>query len=178
MIIENAKKDADIIIFTAKKKEKEIIELAIIQAEEIKKKSDSEIRFAARQFISGLKQQVIKLITTKQTEILIKKAFKDDNFIKQIILTIVKNWDFKNPEKVDVKLLLPLKQEKMLEEFFRRKGKAFLDSGSEIYFDSNLKSGFRIESKDGSYYISFTDKVFENYFKNYLKPQTKKMLFE
>ena len=178
LIIANANKEADNIISSARGKEKEIAEEAIKQADELKINSDSEIRLAARQFVSNLKQQIAGLITTAQTEGPVKEAFKDDEFVKNIILTIIKNWNPQKPEELNIKLLLPLKEEEGLMDFFNSKAKKLLDSGLEINFEPNIKSGFKIGPKDGSYHISFTDKDFDNYFKYYLKDKTKKMLFE
>lgn len=178
LIIANANKEADNIISSARGKEKEIAEEAIKQADELKINSDSEIRLAARQFVSNLKQQIAALITAAQTEGPVKEAFKDDEFVKNIILTIIKNWNPQKPEELNIKLLLPLKEEEGLMDFFNSKAKKLLDSGLEINFEPNIKSGFKIGPKDGSYHISFTDKDFDNYFKYYLKDKTKKMLFE
>jgi len=177
-IIAIAKKEADSIINAAKNKEKDSIEQAEKQAVEIKKNADSEIRLAARQFISNLKQQITGLITTSQVEVPVKDAFKDEKFVKNIILTVIKNWNPQKPEELNISLLLPQKEEKELTDFFNNKAKELLDSGLEINFEPNIKSGFRIGPKDGSYYISFTDKDFENYFKNYLKDRTRKMIFD
>ena len=178
LIIANAKKEADNIINAAKNGEKEIAEQAQKQADELKKNMDSEIRLAARQFISNLKQQITGLITIEQVEIPVKDAFKDEEFVKNIILTIIKNWNPQKPEEFNISLLLPQKEEKELTDFFNNKAKELLDSGLEINFEPNIKSGFKIGPKDGSYYISFTDKDFENYFINYLKDRTKKMIFD
>jgi len=178
VIIANAKKEADNIINSAKNKEKNIAEQAQKQADELKKNADSEIRLAARQFISNLKQQITGLITTAQVETPVKDAFKDEEFVKNVILTIIKNWNPQKPEEFNISLLLPQKEEKKLTDFFNNKAKELLDSGLEINFKPNIKSGFKIGPKDGSYYISFTDKDFENYFINYLKDKTKKMIFD
>ena len=178
LIIANAKKEADNIINAAKNKEKNIAEQAQKQADELKKNADSEIRLAARQFISNLKQQISALITTGQVEAPVKDAFKDKEFVKNIIFTIIKNWNPQKPEEFNISLLLPQKEEKELTDFFNNKAKELLDSGLEINFEPNIKSGFKIGPKDGSYYISFTDKDFENYFINYLKDRTKKMIFD
>ena len=177
-IIAKAKIEADSIINAAKNKEKDRIEQAEKQAVEIKKNADSEIRLAARKFISNLKQQITGLITTAQVEVPVKDAFKDEKFVKNIILTVIKNWNPQKPEELNISLLLPQKEEKELTDFFNNKAKELLDSGLEINFEPNIKSGFKIGPKDGSYYISFTDKDFENYFKSYLKDRTKKMIFD
>ena len=177
-IIANAKKEADNITNAAKNREKEISEQAQKQADEHKKNADSEIRLAARQFISNLKQQITGLITTAQVEVPVKDAFKDETFVKNIILIIIKNWNPQKPEELNIRLLLPQKDEKEFTEFFNNKAKELLNAGLEINFEPNIKSGFKIGPKDGSYYISFTDKDFKNYFKNYLKERTKKMIFD
>lgn len=187
--VEKAKKEAELIIADAKKKSEDIlnsarqekkdsIEQAKKQADELKKNADSEMRLAARQFISKLKQQITALITTAQVETPVKDAFKDEKFVKNIILTVIKNWNPQKPEEFNISLLLPQKEEKELTDFFNNKAKELLDSGLEINFEPNIKSGFKIGPKDGSYYISFTDKDFENYFINYLKDRTKKMIFD
>ncbi|MCK5466511.1 DivIVA domain-containing protein [Candidatus Parcubacteria bacterium] len=177
LILSNAKKEADNIIDAAKNKEKGIAEQAQKQANELKKNTDSEMRLAARQFISNLKQQISRLITAVQVESPVREAFNDKRFVESIILTIIKNWNPQKPEELNISLLLPQNEEKELIDFFNSKAKEFLDSGLEIDFDPNIKSGFKIGPKDGSYYISFTDKDFENYFKNYLKDRTRKMIF-
>ena len=177
LILSNAKKEANNIIDEAISKEKDIAEQAQKQAEELKKNTVSEIRLAARQFISNLKQQISKLITTAQVESPVREAFNDTKFVESIILTIIKNWNPQNPEDLNISLLLPQKEEKQLADFFNNKAYDLLDSGLEINFDPTIKSGFKIGPKDSSYYISFTDKDFENYFKNYLKDRTRKMLF-
>ena len=55
-IIDSAKKEAEGILKAAKQKEAQIIDQAKIDAEEIRKNTDSELKLAARQFLSKLKQ--------------------------------------------------------------------------------------------------------------------------
>lgn len=178
LIIGKAQKEADSIINNAKKKEIEIVTNAQNQAVENITKSSTEIRLAGRQFISNLKQQINTLITTFQVEKPVNEAFENDGFMHDIILTIINNWDPKKPEELNISQLLPQKKEKKLRGFFNKKAKHLLDSGLEIKFDASIENGFKIGPKDGTYHISFTDKDFENYFKTYLKPKTKKMLFD
>jgi len=177
-ILEEANKDASEIITQAKNKEKEIIEQAEYRASEITKKSESEMQLSAKQAISKLKQQITDLVLSKQVETPVRDAFKDTEFVKNIILTLIKNWNPQKPEELNVNLLLPKKDEKEFKHFFENKAKQYLNSGLEINFDTNIKSGFKIAPKNGSYIISFTDTDFENYFKNYIRKNTKQLLFE
>jgi len=187
--VEKAKKDAELIITQAKKKANTIIKSAEsnanntikhaeMQAAEIKKNTDSEIQLAARQFISSLKQQISQLIITRQVEMPVKNAFKDDDFVKNIILTMIRSWNPQESTQLDIRLLLPKKDEKELTDFFNNKARKLLDAGLDINFEPKLTNGFRIGPKEGNYYIGFTDKDFENYFKNYLKEKTRKIIFD
>jgi len=177
-IIAEAKKEAADIIKSAKKQESEILDQANIQATEFKKNTDSELQLAARQFISKFKQQITELITVKQVEPAVKEAFTDVEFVKNIILTLIKNWNPQKPEDLNLSILLPEKDKKEFSDFFENKAKNVLNQGIEIQFDSKITEGFKIGPKDGSYIINFTDKNFENYFKGYVKDRTKKLLFD
>ncbi|MDA3894219.1 MAG: hypothetical protein PF517_21375 [Salinivirgaceae bacterium] len=178
LIILSAKKEAENIIKTAKTKELEIVDQMQKYTLELKQNTEAEIRLAARQFTSNLKQQISELITNAQIEAPVKEAFNDKEFVQNIMLTIIKNWNPQNPDEMNISLLLPEKDEKELNNFFISKAKTHLNSGLEINFLPSMKSGFKIGPKDGSYYISFTDTDFENYFKNYLKEKTKQLLFD
>ncbi len=177
-IIDVANKKAEEIIGRAQEREQDIVDGAQKQAEKMKMNSESELRLAAQQFISNLKQEIAKLVVSKQTEGVISESFKDDAFIKDIILALIKNWNPHKPEELNIKLLLPVTDQEKLMDYFNTKGKNLLDAGLEIDFETNVKNGFRIEPKEGGYYISFTDADFEKYFKHYLKDKTKKLLFE
>ena len=177
-IIAEAKNKADEIIESAKKRELEIIEQAKNQSAEFKKNTDSEIQLAARQFMSKLKQQITNIVTAAQIELPVKDAFKDSEFIKSIILTLIKNWNPQKPEEFKLNILLPEKDKKEFSEFFDTKAITVLNSGIDVKFDGKIEGGFKIGPKDDSFIISFSDIDFENYFKGYLKEKTKKLLFE
>ncbi len=174
-IVEKAKKEADEIIKSAKQKEKEIIEQANKKADEIKDNINTEIQLAAKQSISKIKQQIANIVTSKQVENPVKTAFKDDEFIKQMILEVLKNWDINNLQSLE--LILPEEKEADINNFFNNKAKELLDKGLEINFSQNIKSGFKIINQNKNYLISFTEQDFVNYFKKQLKDKTKKMLF-
>ena len=177
-IIADSKKEAAEIIKSAKKEELVILEETKRKAAELKKNTDSEIQLAARQFMSNFKQQITNVITTSQVEPPVKTAFNDNEFVKNIILLIIKNWNPQKPEDLKLSILLPQKDEKELTDFFESQAIKTLNQGVDIQFDAKTTNGFKIGPKDGSYKISFSDKDFENYFKGYIKDRTKNLLFE
>lgn len=161
-----------------KSKEKEIAEEIQKKAEELKKNTDSELRLAARQFISTLKHQISNEIVNAQVEATVQEAFTDKDFSQNIILSMLNKWNPENAEAISISLLLPKDEETELNEFFNNKAKEILNSGLDINFIPTIKNGFKIAPKNSSYHINFTDESFENYFKHYLKEKTKKLIFD
>lgn len=177
-IIADAKVQAGEIINSAKKEQQVLLDKAQKHADELKQKTNTELQLAGRQFMSKLKQQITQIISTSQVKGQFKNTLSDNDFIKEILLHIVKNWNPQKSEDINLKVLLSEQKEKELMAFFESKARDTLDKGVQIKFDSNINSGFKIGPKDGSYFLSFTDKDFENYFKSYIKDRTKQLLFD
>lgn len=177
-IVAEAKKKAEDIVHSALKEKEKIIGEAQKQADELISKTETELQLAARQFTSKLKQQITAIVTTSQVGESVKEAFDDIGFMKEMIMTIIENWNPQKHGEPALQLLLPEKDKEKLTRFFDSKVNEILDRGVEIKFDPKTKNGFKIGPADGSYVISFTDKDFENYFIGYFKDRTKKLLFE
>ena len=175
-LISEAKKEAENLKNKAKKEAEQIVEKAEKDAQELRKNVESEVKLSARQALATIKQQITELIAVKAADEPVKEAFKDKDFIKNIIETTIKNW---NPGKdaFDLQLLLPKEDEKNLGTYFEKKQKELLKGSLEIRFDDKLNAGFKIGPKDGRFLISFTDEDFENFFKNYLRPRTTQLLY-
>ncbi len=176
-IIKNAKSEATNIISNAKKEADKIIADARKKSSELQKNTESELKLSSKQAINALKQKTTDLINGTIVKNTVDKAFNDKEFIKGIILTVIKNWTSGTAESADLSVLLPTKDEKELKDYFAKSAKNLMDKGLEIKFDDTLKSGFQISPKDGSYKVSFTDKDFENFFIQYLRPRLIELLF-
>jgi V/A-type H+/Na+-transporting ATPase subunit E len=177
-IIKEAKAEADKIKKNAEKKAKGIIEEAEQKSEEIKKNVHAELELASKQTVRKVKQQITDLITSKVIDEPVKKAFDDEKFVKEIIETIIKNWDPQKKESVDLSVLLPEKLEKEFEKYFKAKTGKELNAKLELTFSEAVKGGFKIGPADNSYKISFAEEDFINFFKSYLRPKTGEMLFQ
>jgi len=175
IIISEAKTKAEEILNEAKKQAAEIVKKAQDDSEEIQKKTETELQLSARQFISTIKQQITELITAKQVEDQVRKAYADRDFIKKLILTTLQNW--KRDSDEDLRILLPEKYKSEIDTFLDTSALEAMDKSVEVGFDSQIDSGFRIGPANGGYIISFTDKDFINYFKHYTKDRTRKLLF-
>jgi len=176
-IINKAKAEAKEIVRKAKAEADKIINDANKNSEEIKHNIESEMKLSVNQTISSIKQQITNLITFKAVKEALDKDLEDKDFIKNIIIKIVENWNPAGSEKIDLNLLLPEKDRNNLGKYFQSKEAAILKAGINVSFDENITSGFKIGPKDNSFVLSFTEEDFENFFKSYLRPRTNQLLF-
>jgi V/A-type H+-transporting ATPase subunit E len=177
MIINQAHAQAKDIIAKAKAEEQRILSEASRKAKEIKDNSESELRIAMRQALNSMKQQVAELINAKVMESSVRGLSSEPAFMKELILSIAKNWSAGSSGAVDLTVILPAGREKELHDYFLAGAGKSMASGLELKFDARLKSGFEIGPANGSYRISFTDEVFESFFKEYLRPRIMDYLF-
>lgn len=176
-IIDKARKEADAMLTEAKKESKSILDEARKKAEELRKNGESELKLSARQSVNALKQKIVDLVNGEAVHAAVKDAFQDSDFMKKMLEITLKNW-IASPEKpADLTVLLPEKDASTVEQYFARTAKTLLDKGLAFKPDAELKAGFQIVPGDGSYKMSFTDKDFENFFKQYLRPRLMKLLF-
>lgn len=176
-ILSGAGKQAEDLLAQANRQADEIIKNAQKEAATLHKNSLSELKLAGRQAISDLKQKIAGLIETGIVQPETKGAFKDIAFTQELIQTIVKNWNPRESENVELSILLPAASKKEFESFFNEKAKGLLDKGLEVNFSERMKSGFKVGPKEGGYMISFADDDFENFFKAYLRPRLIDMLY-
>jgi len=176
-VIKDAERKAAKIREEAERDAAEMRKQAQEDAEELKRNVASELELSAEQAISALKQQVAGLVASKAISEPVEKAFSDETFVKNMILTLTEKWQPAENGAADLSVLLPPDQQQALEQYFSSKSKEALDRGFRLGIDQQLDKGFRIGPADGSYVISFTDKDFETFFMDYLRPRTKALLF-
>lgn len=177
-ILANAKKEAQETISRANREADDILARTEKEAEELKKNTLNELQLSARQAISDLKQRLVGLIETKIIKPETSAVFKDSGFVAEVIKTIVKNWNPNSGDPIHLKLILPARQQKELEDYFKAKASDLLSKNLEISFSDKLKGGFKIGPKDGGFLVSFSDDDFENFFQAYLRPKLIELLFE
>ncbi|PLX12589.1 MAG: V-type ATP synthase subunit E [Marinilabiliales bacterium] len=176
-ILAEAKSEAEKIKQEAEKEAKKIIETAEKKSAEIKKNVDAELNLAAKQSVRNVQQRITDMIVAKVIDEPVKKAFNDEKFVKEIIETVVKNWNPQKNETIDLSVLLPADLEKEFSKFFTAKSGKELNANLELSFSDSIKGGFKVGPADGSYKISFSEEDFENFFKSYLRPKTIEMLY-
>lgn len=181
--VEKGKQEAEKIIAEANVQKKQILDEATAKAQEIiataekqsaemRSHTEAELKLFAAQAIEALKTEITNLITDKLASDNVKAAMQDQTFIQKIIVELVRNWS-KNE-----KLTIGVQNSKELETYIASNAKDILDKGLKIESVNGIKSGFTLSPEDGSYKVKFGEEEFIEYFKEFLRPQVQKLLFQ
>ena len=173
-LLSQAHKEADELIKKAQEEAAAIIENAKKEAAGYKTKVEGDVKMASTQALQATRAGIEGLIVAKAVEP-VKEQLSGAAFLKEIILTVAKN--FNAQESTDLALILPEKLQKELEPFVKGELAQTLGKGVEASFSKKMAGGFKIGPKDGSYFISLTDEAFQDLIGEYLRPATKKILF-
>lgn len=181
--VEKGKQEAEKIIAEANAQKKQILDEATAKAQEIiataekqsaemRSHTEAELKLFAAQAIEALKTEITNLITDKLVSENVKVAMQDQTFIQKIIVELVRNWS-KNE-----KLTIGVQNSKDIENYIASNAKDILDKGLKIESVNGIKSGFTLSPEDGSYKVKFGEEEFIEYFKEFLRPQVQKLLFQ
>ena len=176
-ILGKAKAESGKIVADARKEAERIIAEAAKEAQELKTKTENDIKMASVQSFSAIRQEIENAIILKTLSGPVDAAVNDNDFIKEIILSIVTAFNPASSEPVSLEMLLPEAKKAELEKFVRSKVEKLCTGGIEVRFSKAIDNGFRIGPKDEGYLISFTDEDFKAIISEYLRPKTRKLLF-
>lgn len=170
-IINEAKALSNRIIEDAKNKAREIVAAAEKEAKELKSNTEAELKLYASQAIEALKTEIINLVTDKLAKSNVKAAFEDKEFMQKVILELVKNW------ARDEKLVIGVENAEALKNYIAANAKGLLEKGLKIESVSGIKTGFILAPEDSTYKVKFGEEEFVEYFKEFLRPQIRELLF-
>lgn len=169
-----AQQEADAILKSAQQKAESIISEAQRRADELRRNTESEVKLAQTQAIGAVKSSIETLISAKVAEPAVKEVFADKDFVAELIKKAAEG--FASKGSGDIKVVLSEADLKALESRVDKSFKAEMANG--LTFEAGaVKSGFRIGPKDGSYFISFTEQDFAEFFKSYMRSKTAELIF-
>ena len=158
--VEEAKKEAEQIVVSAKK-----------ETHEWKSNTESELKLFASQAVEALKSEITNLVTGKLSASNVKAALEDKTFMQKLITELVQNWS-KNET-----LTIGVENSEELKQYISENAKYLLDKGLKIESVNGLKTSFILSPEDGSYRVKFGEEEFIEYFREFLRPQIQKLLF-
>ena len=176
-LVADAKAEARKIVAEARAEAEEIVKKAEAKAEDVSKNTMTEISLAGKQAVGRIKSEIASLIIAKSTAKGVKEATMDPAFIKEMLLSVARNWNGKDSSKVELKALLPQAERERLDASFEQSAKELLAAGIEVGYSDQVQTGFKVGAKDGGYYISFSDADFDALLKEYLREKVSRMLY-
>ena len=177
VLLLQAREEAANILANARKEASELISGANLAAEEAKKNAETEIKMAFRQLEAEVKLRISGLVVSKTLSEPVAKGMNDVAFVQSLIAEAVAGFNPEGQEPISLSVLLPASKQSEFKAFAEAQTARSLQGGLEITFDKSIQAGFKIGRKDEGYYISFTDKDFENLFACFLRPHLKNLLF-
>lgn len=180
--VDKGNAEAEKIIAAAQEKAAKIVADAKVQAEEIEaaarkeakgveENTKSEIRMYAAQTLNALKSEVVNVVGDKVVKEAAAEVAGDKDFMNEFILKLAEKWG------AGEDIVISTADAASLKALFAKKAKALLDKGVKIEQVNGQKALFTLQPVDGSYKVSFGEAEFEEFFKNFLRPQLVEMIF-
>ncbi len=170
-IVASANEKAAQIIAEAKAKAEEILASAKKDAKGVEENTKNEIKMYAAQAINALKGEIANVICQKVVGEVTADVVNDKKFMNEFMLKMAEKWG------ANEDIVISTADAASLKALFQQKAKALLDKGVKIEQVNGQKALFTVQPADGSYKVNFGEAEFEEYFKNFLRPQLVEMLF-
>ena len=170
-LVSNAREEAAKILEEARKEADAIVAAARKTATETAENTQSEIKLFAGQAINALKTEITSLLTNQVVSEAVKGFVADKDYLNKFIVSLATQWAASEP------IVISTADAEGLKKYFAANAKAVLDKGVKIEQVNGSKTLFSISPADGSYKVNFGEEEFENYFKDFLRPQLVEMLF-
>ena len=176
--VEKGNEEAQRLISSARDEAAKIVEeaesiLAVARksAKETAENTQSEIKLFAGQAVNALKTEIATLLTNEVVSESVKGFVADKEYLNKFIVSLAAQWS------ANESIVISTADAEGLKKYFAANAKALLDKGVRIEEVNGTKSLFTISPADGSYKVNFGEEEFENYFKDFLRPQLVEMLF-
>lgn len=170
-IVASANDKAAQIVADAKAKAEEIIAAAKKDAKGVEENTKNEIKMYAAQAVNALKSEIANVVCQKIVSETTAEVVGNKDFMNEFMLKMAEQWG------AGENIVISTADAASLKALFLKKAKSLLDKGVKIEQVNGQKALFTVQPADGSYKVNFGEAEFEEYFKNFLRPQMVEMLF-
>ena len=170
-LVSNAREEAAKILEDARKEAEAIVTAARKTATETAENTQAEIKLFAGQAVNALKTEVASLLTNQVVTDAVKGFVADKDYLNKFIVSLATQW------VANEEIVISTSDAEGLKKYFAANAKSLLDKGVKVEQVNGNKTLFSISPADGSYKVNFGEEEFENYFKDFLRPQLVEMLF-
>lgn len=176
-LLQKANVEAETILAQAKAEAERIIAQANKEADELKTKVTADVKMAATQSIAVTKQEIEQMVVTQAAAQGVKANLTNAEFVKELIMSVVKAFNPQNASPVALDLIIPEALKAQVEPFVQNEINQQFQGEVKIDYSKKMNGGFKVAPRDGGYLLQFTDDEFTQLIANYLRPATKKILF-
>lgn len=170
-IVASANDKAAQIVADAKAKAEEIIAAAKKDAKGVEDNTKNEIKMYAAQAVNALKSEIANVVCQKIVSETTAEVVGNKDFMNEFMLKMAEKWG------AGEDIVISTADAASLKALFLKKAKSLLDKGVKIEQVNGQKALFTVQPADGSYKVNFGEAEFEEYFKNFLRPQLVEILF-
>lgn len=171
--LDDAKAKAAQIVKDAQSQAEKIIADAEKKAADIAAESASDVKTASFQALEATRNDIINAISAKIVDAPVEKALASDEFTKELIMTVARNFSTEGAKQMSI----VLGENSKLQAYVEKEVSAAVGEGIDVSLSKNVGGGLRIGPADGSYYISLSEDTFKQLICEYLRPITRKTLF-
>lgn len=172
-IISKAESRREEILSGAHREAKEIIQDAEKEVMAMKERAEAEIRTSVTNAGEALKSEITNLLTNQSVDAGVNEALKDPDVLRSVVLKMAERMVSDGGNGVEIST----EDAESLRAFFQSKAADLLDKGVTIESVNGKKNTFEIAPKDGGYKMTVSPEAFSEYFKDFLRPRMRELLY-
>jgi len=169
-IIEAAEAEKAALLKKAQQEAEKIVADAKKSAEELNRNTQSELQLYAGRAVEALKSEIASLVTDKVVSAAVGETVNNE-WLQKLMLTLATDWVTKE------NVVIQTADAKALTQYFAARAKDLLGKGVQIEQVSGKPTAFAIMPADKGYKVQFGEAEFAAYFKEFLRPQLVKLIF-
>ena len=174
-LLSEAREQAAGIVAQAKEQAAKILSDAQKAADDLKTRTEGDIKMASTQTLAALRQQIAEMVETKAVGSKVDDTLSDKEFVGKLISTVAGAFKADGGAAA-LDVILPQQMKDQLQDFLAKNIDKTLAGSLSFGFSDDFAGGFRIAPKDKGYYLDFTDESFRDLLGEYLRPATAKHL--
>jgi V/A-type H+/Na+-transporting ATPase subunit E len=173
-IVEAAKESAQKTVDDAERNAREIIAAANAEREKIAAAGEETLKQSARDLVLSVQARLTEMFKAVITESV--QSTLDDQVLEKTILAVVEAWT--GDKDAALSVILSEGDLARLEAVLRDRLRMYIEKGVEIRSSASVKSGFRVEMKNGTLYYDFTADAIAEALSVYAGPRLGSLLRE
>ena len=172
-ILSGAQSKRDEIVGAAQKEAEAILAGAQKEAQSMKDRAEAEIKTSVTNAREALKSEITNLLTNQTVEAGVNEAFAKPEMLQDVVLKMAGQMIADGGNGVTIST----EDAESLQSFFKSKAASLLEKGLVINQVNGLKRSFEIAPKEGGYKMNVSPEAFTEYFKDFLRPRMRELLY-